>query len=76
MREIQWTTTRHGAIPGDPRVLVSNGPVETHLGSSSAVDQCFPFYVYDEDGANRRENITDLALEAFRSRYGSLLPFA
>ena len=33
--------------------------------------QCFPFYVYDEDGSNRRENITDWALEQFRARYES-----
>ena len=32
--------------------------------------QCFPFYVYDEDGTNRRENITDWALESFRAHYG------
>ena len=25
--------------------------------------QCFPFYTYDEDGTNRRENITDWALQ-------------
>jgi predicted helicase len=31
--------------------------------------QCFPFYVYDEDGSNRRENVTDWALKQFRSRY-------
>ena len=31
--------------------------------------QCFPFYAYDEDGSNRRENITDWALEQFRSHY-------
>ncbi len=31
--------------------------------------QCFPFYVYDEDGTNRRENVTDWALEHFRSHY-------
>jgi predicted helicase len=29
----------------------------------------FPFYVYNEDGSNRRENITDWALEQFRSNY-------
>ena len=33
-------------------------------------DQCFPFYLYDEDGTNRRENITDWALQNFRSHYG------
>ena len=31
--------------------------------------QSFPFYTYDEDGGNRRENITDWALEQFRARY-------
>ena len=28
-----------------------------------------PFYIYDEDGINRRENITDWALEQFRTHY-------
>lgn len=31
--------------------------------------QSFPFYVYNEDGTNRRENITDWALERFRENY-------
>ena len=31
--------------------------------------QCFPFYTYDEDGSNRRENITDWALAQFREHY-------
>ena len=31
--------------------------------------QCFPFYTYDEDGSNRRENITDWALSQFQSHY-------
>ena len=31
--------------------------------------QCFPYYTYDEDGGNRRENITDWALAQFRARY-------
>ena len=31
--------------------------------------QCFPFYIYDEHGRNRRENITDWALEQFRTHY-------
>ena len=31
--------------------------------------QCFPFYIYDEDGANRRENITGWALAQFREHY-------
>ncbi len=32
-------------------------------------NQCFPFYTYDEDGTNRRENITDWALGQFRVHY-------
>ena len=31
--------------------------------------QCFPFYTYDEDGTNRRENITDWALAHFQTHY-------
>ncbi|MDZ4817434.1 MAG: type ISP restriction/modification enzyme [Planctomycetota bacterium] len=31
--------------------------------------QVIPFYVYDEDGTNRRENITDWALKQFREHY-------
>jgi predicted helicase len=33
--------------------------------------QCFPFYTYDEDGGNRRENITDWAWKRFREHYGN-----
>lgn len=33
--------------------------------------QCFPLYVYDKDGRNRRENITDWALAQFRAHYKS-----
>ena len=39
---------------------------DVHLTGDS---QCFPFYIHDEDGTNRRENITDWALENFRSHY-------
>ena len=42
---------------------------ELHFGSSTDAFQCFPFYTYAEDGTNRRENITDWALEQFRSHY-------
>jgi predicted helicase len=31
--------------------------------------RCFPFYVYNEDGSGRRENITDWALGEFRAKY-------
>ncbi len=38
--------------------------------TSVDLNQCFPFYTYDEDGTNRRENITDWALAEFRNHYG------
>ena len=31
--------------------------------------QSFPFYIYDKDGTNRRENVTDWALGQFRQHY-------
>ena len=40
---------------------------DLHLTGDS---QCFPYYTYDEDGTNRRENITDWALSHFRAHYG------
>ena len=41
----------------------------TSLDLAFEKNQCFPFYTYDEDGTNRHENITDWALEQFRSHY-------
>ena len=38
-------------------------------GGFGAPTQCFPFYVYNTDGANRRENLTDWALQEFRAHY-------
>ncbi len=38
-------------------------------GGFGSPTQCLPFYTYDEDGTNRRENITDWALAEFRTRY-------
>jgi predicted helicase len=46
--------------------LMTNILPDLHLTGES---QCFPFYTYDEDGGNRRENITDWALQQFRERY-------
>jgi predicted helicase len=31
--------------------------------------QCFPFYVYNEDGTHRRDNLTEWALDHFREDY-------
>ncbi|MFN8476160.1 MAG: type ISP restriction/modification enzyme [Anaerolineae bacterium] len=33
--------------------------------------QVFPLYVYDEDGGNRRDNVTDWALQKFQAAYGA-----
>ncbi len=46
--------------------LMTNVIPDLHLTGDS---QCFPFYTYKEDGGNRRENITDWALEQFRAQY-------
>jgi predicted helicase len=47
--------------------LATNIIPDLHLTGDS---QCFPYYVYSEDGSNRRENITDWALRQFQERYG------
>lgn len=49
--------------------LMCDRIVDLHLTAASDSHQCFPFYVYDEDGTNRRENITDWALTQFRDHY-------
>ena len=49
--------------------LMSNLIPDVHTLSARDAFQCFPFYTYDEDGTNRRENITDWALDQFRSHY-------
>ena len=48
-------------------VLMSKTISDVNLYSDP--QQSFPFYIYDEDGTNRRENITDWALAQFRSHY-------
>lgn len=50
---------------------VVNKLPELHLCASTDTFQCFPFYIYTEDGSNRRENITNWALEKFRVHYES-----
>jgi len=50
--------------------LMSNCiPVNVMAGGFGSPTQCFPFYTYDEDGTNRRENITDWVLAQFRTHY-------
>ncbi|MEZ5360065.1 MAG: type ISP restriction/modification enzyme [Candidatus Zixiibacteriota bacterium] len=48
--------------------LVSNTIVNLSLTSLDAF-QCFPYYIYNEDGKQRRENITDWALTQFHDQY-------
>ena len=46
--------------------LMTKQLTDLHITGDS---QCFPFYTYNEDGTNRRENITDWALTEFRTHY-------
>jgi predicted helicase len=50
--------------------LVTNAIPELHLLASTDAFQCFPYYIYKEDGSTRRENITDWALSQFQAQYG------
>ena len=49
--------------------LMANLIPDSHILAARDRFQCFPFYTYNEDGTNRRENITDWALAEFRSHY-------
>jgi predicted helicase len=45
-------------------------PSKDLAGGFGSPSYCFPFYTYAEDGSERRENITDWALQEFQTRYG------
>ena len=49
--------------------LITNTLPDLHLLAGVDGFQCFPFYVYNEDGTNRRENITDWSLTQFQDHY-------
>ena len=49
---------------------MSSHLTDLHVVGAGSSAQCFPYYTYDEDGSNRRENITDWALAQFRAQYG------
>ena len=51
-------------------ILMTNLIPNLHTLAASDGFQCFPFYTYDEDSRNRKENITDWALTQFRAHYG------
>ena len=49
--------------------LISNSVTDLHIVGAGASAQCFPLYTYEPDGT-RRDNITDWALQEFRTRSG------
>lgn len=48
---------------------VSTMPNLVFCGGFGAATQCFPLYTYTEDGANRKDNITDWVLTQFKKHY-------
>ena len=56
------------AIEGRFQVLATELAPDFHLTGDS---QVYSFYTYDEDGSNRQENITDWALDKYRTHYKS-----
>ena len=58
----------HGYRAGFHTLMVDLIP-DLHTLAGIDAFQCFPFYTYDEDGSNRHENITDWALDRFRTHY-------
>ncbi|MBP8001627.1 MAG: N-6 DNA methylase [Chloroflexi bacterium] len=59
-----------GKAPEKPfMVILSKQITDLHVVGAGAGAQCFPFYTYDEDGSNCRENITDWALAQFQALY-------
>ncbi|MGA7732934.1 MAG: type ISP restriction/modification enzyme [Chloroflexia bacterium] len=50
-------------------VVLSKLIPDLHLVGPGAGTLCFPFYTYNPDGTNRRENITDWALTQFQTHY-------
>ena len=49
--------------------LMTNLIPDCHILAARDRFQCFPFYTYDEDGGNRRENITNWVLAQFQGHY-------
>jgi predicted helicase len=49
--------------------LAVRGIADLHLCATLDGHECFPFYIYNDDGTNRRENITDWSLAQFRAQY-------
>ena len=49
--------------------IVANIMPDFHLLAVTDAFQCFPYYIFAEDGTNRRENITHWALSQFQMKY-------
>ncbi len=49
--------------------LMQNRIADLHLCAGVDGHQCYPFNINDEDGTNRREYITNWALDQFRTHY-------
>lgn len=50
--------------------IATSQPPDLHFAATTDGFQCFPLYTYDADGGHRRDNVTDWALEQFRTHYG------
>jgi predicted helicase len=50
-------------------LMANKIPNLVFCGGFGSATQCFPFYTYAKDGSLRTENLTDWALEQFRTHY-------
>jgi len=51
--------------------FISNYISDLNFYGGGSATQWFPFYIYDEDGSNRRENISDWALQHVQAHTGN-----
>ena len=58
-----------GSRAASPGCLMVDRHADLHLCATTDLHQCFPFYVFDHDGSNQRENITDWSLGLFRAHF-------
>ena len=49
--------------------VVTNCVPDLHIVGGGSTGQCLPFYICDPDGSNRRENISSITLQKFRTHY-------
>jgi predicted helicase len=59
-----------GVAPEKPFMALASGAIsDMHLVGAGCGSQCFPLYTYSPDGTERRDNVTDWALDQFRSHF-------